>query len=78
MPISVQEQKDKPSKIYTYQQPVPKLKKNAYLFGYFCGNVGDLKKKIKKSNVWFVYNLTMFWVSGGEKEFVKKKIQIKA
>lgn len=30
MPISVQEQKDKPSKIYTYQQPVPKLK-NAYL-----------------------------------------------
>lgn len=41
MPISVQVKiKDKPSKIYTYQQPVPKLK-NAYCLDYFCGSVGD-------------------------------------
>lgn len=67
-PISAQEQNDKPIIIYTSQQPVPKLK-NAY-----CLDIVVVMLVIKKFNVWFVYNLTIylfFWVSGGEKEFVK-------
>lgn len=72
MPISVQEQKDKPSKIYTYQQPVPKLK-NAYYLDIFVVVLVDLMFGL--SIIWLY---TCFGVSGGEKEFVKKKIQIKA
>ena len=69
MPISVQEQEDKPCKIYTYQQPVPKLTK-CILFGYFCGSVGDENLMFGLSIIWLY---TCFWGLMGRKGVCKKK-----